>query len=62
MASEKAGNTVRSYLGVDVGGTKIQASLIEESGTIRGRERCPTPRKGGPDAVLAVIEEARAPI
>jgi len=58
MAAEKAADTVRLYLGVDVGGTKIQASLIEESGTIRGRQRNPTPREGGPDEVVAAIEEA----
>jgi len=58
MASENAANTVRFYLGVDVGGTKVQASLIEESGTIRGRERHPTPREGGADEVVAAIEEA----
>ena len=37
----------RLYLGVDVGGTKVQASLVQESGEIIGREKCPTPRKGG---------------
>lgn len=48
----------RLYLGVDVGGTKIQASLVEESGTIRHRQRVPTPREGGCEAVLAAIEGA----
>jgi glucokinase len=53
MANEKQ----RLYLGVDVGGTKVQASLIEETGTILAREKAPTPRKGGPERVLAVIEK-----
>jgi glucokinase len=48
----------RLYLGVDVGGTKVQASLVQESGEIIGRERCPTPRQGGPERVVAAIEKA----
>ena len=31
------------YLGVDVGGTKVQASVVRESGAIVERERWPTP-------------------
>ena len=46
------------YLGVDVGGTKVQASLVRESGEIISRERCPTPRKRGPERVVAAIEKA----
>ena len=48
----------RLYLGVDVGGTKVQASLVRESGEILSRERCTTPRKGGPERALAAIEKA----
>ena len=48
----------RLYLGVDVGGTKVQASLVRESGEIIGRERRPTPRKGGPERVVAALEKA----
>ncbi|MDR1962266.1 MAG: ROK family protein, partial [Planctomycetaceae bacterium] len=32
------------YVGVDVGGTKIQASLITESGSVLANYRCETPR------------------
>jgi len=56
----------RLYLGVDIGGTKIQASLVAESGTILGRQRQSTPRPGrppadsgsptGPEQVLAGVE------
>ncbi len=46
----------RVYLGVDVGGTKIQATLVEDTGAVLGRERCATPRDGGPEQVLATIE------
>jgi glucokinase len=47
----------RLYLGVDVGGTKVQASLVHESGGIVERERRTTPRTGGPEQVLAAVEK-----
>ncbi len=47
----------RLYLGVDVGGTKVQSSLVRESGEIIGREKCPTPRQGGPERVVAAVEK-----
>ncbi|MDR2754496.1 MAG: ROK family protein [Planctomycetaceae bacterium] len=34
------------YIGVDVGGTKIQASLITEFGSVLANHRCETPRPG----------------
>jgi len=46
----------RLYLGVDVGGTKVQASLVTESGGIIGRQRCRTPREGGPEETVKAIE------
>src|SRR5271165_1799905 len=46
----------RLYVGVDVGGTKIQASLVSESGAILGKQRQSTPRTGGPEQVLSMIE------
>ena len=48
----------RLYIGVDVGGTKVQASLVEESGGIVAQERCPTPRGDAPEKVIAAIETA----
>ncbi len=50
----------RLYLGVDIGGTKVQASLVRESGEIIGREKCPTPRKRGPERVVAALEKCMA--
>ena len=44
------------YLGVDIGGTKIQASLVGESGVMLGKHRQPTPRTGGPENILSMIE------
>ena len=46
----------RLYLGVDIGGTKVQASLVRESGEIIGREKCPTPRDGDPESEVAAVE------
>lgn len=55
MKTSKIGKE-RLYLGVDIGGTKVQASVISESGAILERQRQPTPRTGGPEQVLAVVE------
>jgi glucokinase len=51
----KTDNSGRLYVGVDVGGTKIQASLVAESGVILARQRGPTPREGGASKVLEAI-------
>ncbi|MDR7542857.1 MAG: ROK family protein [Armatimonadota bacterium] len=42
------------YLGVDLGGTKILAALVDERGRVLVRERAPTP-EGGPEAVIGTI-------
>lgn len=46
-------------IGIDIGGTKIAAALVDEAGAIRRRERVPTPA-GDPgailDAVVALVE------
>ena len=44
------------YLGVDVGGTKVQASVVRESGEILARQRCQTPRNEEPERELCAIE------
>ncbi len=46
------------YVGVDVGGTKIQASLISEAGTIRANHRVPSPRDCTVEVTLDTIESA----
>jgi glucokinase len=51
-------NSERLYLGVDVGGTKVQASVVEESGGIVQRLRRSTPRDCGPEQTVATIEQA----
>ncbi len=47
----------RMYLGVDVGGTKVQAMLVRESGEIVGRQKRSTPRKQGPERIVAALEK-----
>jgi glucokinase len=44
--------------GVDLGGTKIQAVVVDGRHTVRGEARRPTPQAGGPPAVAAAIAEA----
>ena len=47
----------RFYLGVDIGGTKIQAILVDSAGVILHRARTPTPQGDDPELVLAAAEE-----
>lgn len=50
--------------GVDLGGTKIQAVVMDPAGQVLGSARRPTPTAGGPrdvvDAVAAAVREASA--
>ncbi|MFF0744923.1 ROK family protein [Streptomyces sp. NPDC004111] len=48
-------------VGLDLGGTKIDAALVAADGTVLARHRSPTPATEGPEAVLdALAEAARA--
>jgi glucokinase len=44
--------------GIDLGGTKIQAAIIENGGKVVADARRPTPTKGGPGDVAAQMAEA----
>jgi glucokinase len=44
--------------GLDLGGTKIQAVLVDERGTVLGRSRRPTPQQGGPTAIVNELHAA----
>jgi glucokinase len=44
--------------GVDLGGTKIQAVIVDREGDVKGSSRRPTPTTGGPPGVAAAIGEA----
>jgi glucokinase len=44
--------------GVDLGGTKVQAVIVDEQYEVVGQERLPTPTTGGPPDVAAAIADA----
>ena len=45
--------------GIDLGGTKIQAAIVDGRNTVRGEARHPTPRDGGgPAAIAAAMADA----
>lgn len=44
--------------GLDLGGTKIQAVLVDEHGTVHGRARRPTPQQGGATAIVHELHAA----
>jgi glucokinase len=46
--------------GIDLGGTKIQAVVVDEGNEVRGQARRATPRKGGPEAVAAALADTLA--
>ncbi len=46
------------YIGVDVGGTKIQVSLITASGAVLADNRRTTPRNGSAESTLDAVEDA----
>lgn len=45
------------YIGVDIGGTKISAGLVEENGYILTQRKQPTPKNAKPKEVFAVLLE-----
>ena len=51
---------VRERIGIDLGGTKIEAVLLDRDDTVAWRKRVPTPREydGTVAAVLALVAEA----
>jgi len=44
--------------GIDLGGTKIQAVVVDDEHTVRGEARVPTPTTGGPPDVAASMADA----
>jgi glucokinase len=44
--------------GLDLGGTKIQAVVLDEKNEVAGKARRPTPGEGGPPAVVEALAEA----
>ena len=48
----------KHYIGIDVGGTKIQTSLVSDAGNVLANHRQETPRKCAADVTLQTIETA----
>ena len=46
----------KHYIGIDVGGTKIQTSLVTETGVVTASHRQETPRKCGAEVTLQAME------
>ena len=46
------------YGGIDLGGTKIQAAIVDDEHSVLGSARRPTPTEGGPSDVAAEMETA----
>jgi glucokinase len=44
--------------GIDLGGTKIQAVVVDPRNTVVGQARLPTPKDGGAEGVIAAMAEA----
>ncbi|MBV9607454.1 MAG: ROK family protein [Solirubrobacterales bacterium] len=44
--------------GIDLGGTKIEAIVVDDGNTVLGSSRHPTPSSGGPEAVAAELVKA----
>lgn len=51
------GTQERLYIGVDLGGTKIQSSLIAASGSIFHSVRTATPTEGSPEDIIETIRQ-----
>ena len=48
------------YIGIDIGGTKIAAGLVTDTGEVLGHSRCPTPLSGGTSILEAALRLAAA--
>jgi glucokinase len=48
---------VGSFGGIDLGGTKIQAVVVDERHEVLGSSRHPTPTEGGPGDVAEAIAQ-----
>jgi glucokinase len=44
--------------GIDLGGTKIQAVVVDDDHEVRGQARHPTPQQGGPPAIAEQMAAA----
>ena len=57
MKSGSMQNPETVAIGIDLGGTKTEAILLASNGTLLWRQRRPTNRSDGYDAVLSIVAE-----
>jgi fructokinase len=57
MKSDSIQNPETVAIGIDLGGTKTEAILLASNGTLLWRQRRPTNRSDGYDAVLSIVAE-----
>ena len=57
MNKDNISNTGAAAVGIDLGGTKTESVLLAADGSILWRQRRPTPRAEGYDAVLSLVAE-----
>src|SRR5215203_2635186 len=58
MSPSRRGGAPRG--GIDLGGTKIQAVIVDGDNEVLGEARHPTPTSGGPDGVCAELADTLA--
>jgi glucokinase len=54
----RPGSVVSMRGGIDLGGTKIQAVVVDDAGAVEGEQRLPTPTSGGPPDVAGAMADA----
>ncbi len=58
MATASSSRTTTARGGIDLGGTKIEAIVVDTRNNVLGASRRPTPTKGGPEDVATQMIEA----
>src|SRR5882757_3820306 len=58
MATSTRSRTTTARGGIDLGGTKIEAIVVDPRNNVLGSSRRPTPTKGGPADVAEQMTEA----
>jgi len=50
--------SLSTHAGIDLGGTKIQAAIVADDGSVLGSARLATPTTGGPESVVAALAKS----
>jgi polyphosphate glucokinase len=63
MSPQEATMPAPVTLALDIGGSSLKAGRLSTSGMVMGDQvHCPTPKKGGPDQVVAALAELVRPL